>query len=357
VLYTFKNYEDASEPGPLLEFKGGLYGSSDNGGDSDSGTVFAVTTAGKERVVYDFKGGYSALQGGSSRLTALNGALYGTTLSGGGGSNSGTIFSISPKGKLRWVYAFQGGKDGSNPGSNVVALNGALYGVTNSGGAYGDGTVYTVSTSGKERVLYSFKPRYDASKPWGELIAVNGVLYGTAGGGKHNSGAIFSVTTSGKERVIYDFKGGTAGSNPNSLLFLNNILYGTLRYGGAKPNACYQGCGIVFKVSLSGQGEHAVHIFQGPPGDAAYPGPLLAINGSIYGNGWIGGSGRCSSSLSCGAVYAIDSKGNERIIHNFAGGKDGENPSGPLVLVNGYLYGTTFRGGSSFSGTFYRVLP
>jgi uncharacterized repeat protein (TIGR03803 family) len=353
LLYTFKGGKDASGPGPLVQLNGALYGSSEFGGGG-AGTVFAVTTSGKEHVVYNFPGGYGAYVGGS-KLTALGGALYGTTIDGGANA-LGTIFSVTMSGKLRWLYSFKGGKDGAQPTSNLAALNGSLYGLTYDGDI---GTVYRVSRSGAERVIYTFQPGPSALEPQGELVAINGIMYGTAAGGKDFNGAIFSVTTSGVERTIYNFKGGTAGSLPFALVALGNELYGTTLYGGANPDACEgKGCGIVFKMALSGNGERTLHVFQGSPGDAAWPsGGLLFINTTLYGTSLLGGSGNCESSAGCGAAFAVDTAGNERVLYSFKGGEDGEQPSGGLISENGALYGTTFKGGSSYSGVFYRISP
>jgi hypothetical protein len=66
------------------------------------GTVFAITTSGKESVVYNFKGGSDG-EFPFASVTDVNGVLYGTTSAGGGGSctssfssGCGTIFQLTP---------------------------------------------------------------------------------------------------------------------------------------------------------------------------------------------------------------------------------------------------------------------
>jgi uncharacterized repeat protein (TIGR03803 family) len=57
---------------------------------------------------------------------------------------------------------------------------------------------------------------------------VNGTLYGTTNyGGKYGFGTVFSITTAGSEKVLHSFKGGADGSSPQSrLLDVNGTLYG-----------------------------------------------------------------------------------------------------------------------------------
>jgi uncharacterized repeat protein (TIGR03803 family) len=77
-----------------------------------------------------------------------SGNLYGTTLYGGD-SDHGTIFRVSPKGKLAILHSFGlDGHDGSQPAAGLVTdAAGNLYGTTLHGGAYqncgqGCGTVF-----------------------------------------------------------------------------------------------------------------------------------------------------------------------------------------------------------------------
>jgi hypothetical protein len=82
----------------------------------------------------------------------LNGKLYGTTLFGGGHGKFGgwgTVFEVSTLGKERVLCVLHriGGypTDGSFPQAALIAANGALYGTTLTGGAhYYDGTVFSV---------------------------------------------------------------------------------------------------------------------------------------------------------------------------------------------------------------------
>jgi uncharacterized repeat protein (TIGR03803 family) len=72
------------------------------------------------------------------------GDLYGTPV-GGGNSNGGTVFKVSPSGVETVLHTFIGGADGSNPqGSLVLDAKGNLYGTALYGGAFGDGALFEV---------------------------------------------------------------------------------------------------------------------------------------------------------------------------------------------------------------------
>lgn len=71
------------------------YGITSGGGESDDGVVFKITPSGTETVLYSFAGGTidGALPMGSL-LQGSDGNLYGMTSSGGAGSN-GTVFEFN----------------------------------------------------------------------------------------------------------------------------------------------------------------------------------------------------------------------------------------------------------------------
>lgn len=173
-------------------------------GDVGCGTVFSITPGGIETKLYAFSGGSDGGASYAS-IIDVNGALYGTSLAGGSGtctstqglwSNSGcgTVFSVTTGGKEKMLYAFEGGSDGAIPTAGLIDVNGTLYGTTSQGGASNDGTVFSVDPkTGKEKVLYSFKGGSDGASPYAGLIDVNGTLYGTTSAGGNGYGTVFSI--------------------------------------------------------------------------------------------------------------------------------------------------------------------
>ena len=228
VLYRFcsqPSCSDGSQPrfaGLIADKEGALY--TTEVGGIGQGTVFKLTrardqTTGKttwtESVLYRFQGGSDGAYPGAGLIADREGALYGTTERGGGGSGSnGTVFKLTPArdqttGKTTWtesvLYGFQGGSDGAIPFAGLIAdKEGALYGTTTGGGSGNNGTVFKLTpardqTTGKttwtESVLYRFRGGSDGFQPFAGLIADReGALYGTTtGGGSGNNGTVFKL--------------------------------------------------------------------------------------------------------------------------------------------------------------------
>jgi len=149
----------------LLALKGTLYGTTAFGGKGPCqicqkwGTVFDVSSSGAERVMHRFDGGDGKIP--YSKLIAVGGVLYGTTTGGGPGYcdgstgyGCGVIFRMNAAGKEDVLYDFMGNYsagDGAYPYAGLTALNGSLYGVTVAGGqsscegGYGCGTVFKIA--------------------------------------------------------------------------------------------------------------------------------------------------------------------------------------------------------------------
>jgi uncharacterized repeat protein (TIGR03803 family) len=113
VLYNFMGGTDGSGPfGPLiLDAAGNLYGTTELGGDPSCkllgsalgcGTVFELDTAGRETVLYSFKGGNDGGFPEAGLVMDTSGNLYGTASLGGdfacdnGGLACGLVFKITP---------------------------------------------------------------------------------------------------------------------------------------------------------------------------------------------------------------------------------------------------------------------
>jgi uncharacterized repeat protein (TIGR03803 family) len=164
--------------GPYAELvydgKGNLYGTTSGGGAHNDGTVFVIDTAGNEKVLYSF----GAVSGdGAFPYGGLvfdkKGNLYGTTAEGGA-HYGGSVFTITPAGKEKVIYSFSCGSDGCNPRDHLTYDGKShFYGVTYSGGRNNYGTVFEMSPAGKERVLYRFLGGSDGENPYGGLVLVS----------------------------------------------------------------------------------------------------------------------------------------------------------------------------------------
>jgi uncharacterized repeat protein (TIGR03803 family) len=198
ILYSFTGGADGGFPFSTLlrAANGDLYGTTVFGGSYSQGTVFKSSAAGIETVLYSFRG--KTMDGANPEgglILDSKGNLVGTT-STGGLSNNGTVFKLTPAGQETVLYSFQGGTDGSVPGAGVITdAKGNLYGTTYTGGLSGLGTVFLLTPSGRERILHSFKGGTDGASPASALVRDSkGILYGTTNaGGASGLGTIFRV--------------------------------------------------------------------------------------------------------------------------------------------------------------------
>jgi uncharacterized repeat protein (TIGR03803 family) len=360
LLHQFKSGPGGINPyaGVVLDTKGNLYGTTLNDGALASGTVFKMSAAGKEKVLYSFAGigGDGAFPFYGSLARDSSGNLYGTTNQGGVYTNfclfgCGTVFKVDSSGKETVLYAFTGPADGFEPYQGLVRDSaGNLYGTNWLGGATGAGTVFKVDPTGTETVLYTFTGPTDGAAPYGGLVRdAKGNLYGTTyGGGSAFWGTVFKLDPTGTETVLYNFTGGADGGTPEAGLIRDSAgnLYGTTFLGGAA------GFGTVFKVNTQGQ-ETVLHSFAGAP-DGYNPswGSLVRDPaGNLYGTTQTGGAS------DFGIVFKIDTGDKLTVLHSFSG-RDGKIPYGTLVRDKaGNLYGTTYEGGRYGGGVVFKIAP
>ncbi len=145
-LHSFTGGGDGADPvATLIEVGNTLYGTT-QAGAFGFGTVFSIDLKSMAyKVIYRFQGGSDGAYPQGS-LIDQKGTLYGTTTSGGGsgcnGAGCGTVFKITTKGKETVLYSFTGGADGGIPLGGVIMQGSELYGTTFGGGTAGFGTVF-----------------------------------------------------------------------------------------------------------------------------------------------------------------------------------------------------------------------
>ena len=286
--------------GLIRDKAGNLYGTTYEGGGigcvDGCGTVFKVDTTGTETVLHSFAGGTTDGCFPYAGLLLKAGYLYGTTQACGA-SSYGTVFRLSTSGKETILHNFAGGTaDGANPlyGSLLMDTKGALYGVAQYGGTSNQGVVYKLNPSRVLRVLYSFAGgTTDGCNPDGTpAMDTLGNLYGTAVAcGSSNMGIVWKLNQSRKEKVLHNFAGGAKdGADPIAGVTLdaNGNLYGDTQYGGG--TGCFgTGCGTVYKVSATGK-LTLLHIFVGSEGALPFGSVIRDTNGDLYGTAFLGGT-------------------------------------------------------------------
>jgi uncharacterized repeat protein (TIGR03803 family) len=362
LLFSFDGGDGAGPAASVIRLHGTLYGTTDNGGGAEAGSLFALDLkTGAEKVLASF------VDNSSSSLLDIGGTLYGTTQ--GGNFGAGTVFDFDlSTGALTTIHTFGGEGDGGIPADGLIKVKGTLYGTTLGGGANNGGTVFALDLStGAESVLYSFCSQAncaDGMGPFASLINVNGTLYGTTASGavpgcyeNEGCGTVFVINRkTGKEKTLYSFCSqpncADGGSPFASLILVNGILYGTTFVGGL--TGCFSRCGTVFSIDPSTGTEMVLYAFCSQSNCADGAGPqasLIDVNGTLYGTTLNGGAN------GSGTVFSLDpSTGAETVLYSFCAQPnciDGAIPRAALINVNGKFYGTTEGGGAYGYGTVF----
>ncbi len=196
VLYSFTGGNDGYDPfaGLVPDSAGSLYGTTLQGGANQLGTVYKVSADGTETVLHAFAGGSDGAGPGGTLVYDAGGNLYGTTEQGGT-NDAGTVFRIASDGTESVLYSFTGGADGADPSCGLVLdAAGNVYGTAPLSEADGDGTVFELRTDGTLTVLHAFAGRDGANPAAGLIADAKGNLYGTAPeGGAHGYGVVFRL--------------------------------------------------------------------------------------------------------------------------------------------------------------------
>lgn len=220
-----------------------------------------------------------------------------------------------------------------------------------------------------ETVLWSFNPSNGG--PFANDLTFDGVNFyganwegGNTAGCFNSCGTVFQLSpkSSGgwNETLLYSFDpvNVSDGSNPLGGLVRDKggNLYGTTYNGGGSTN-CDNGCGTVFKLTLSSNGwaETVLYRFTGGI-DGGYPYSTLAMDqdGNLYGTAYAGGS------MGLGTIYQLSPGpgGNwtQTTLHSFTNSPDGSHPEGPVIIdKTGHLCGTTSQGGAYGYGSVYQL--
>jgi len=231
TLHTF-DFTDGKFPYDALiqAADGNFYGTTYSGGSNDPqacegigcGTVFKITASGKLTTIYNFCAQTNCADGqwpSGSLVQATDGNFYGTTEAGGAhGTNCpfgicGTVFKLTPGGKLTTLHSFAG-TDGSDPYSGLVqGTNGTFYGTTemgadlSCGGGSGCGTVFSLSV----RLGPFVETRPTSGKVGTEVIILGNHLTGATGVSFNGSAATFKVVSSSEIKTTVPI-GATTGT-------------------------------------------------------------------------------------------------------------------------------------------------
>jgi uncharacterized repeat protein (TIGR03803 family) len=191
-LHSFNSTDGSSPEAPLTQSSdGNFYGTTYNGGTEGYGTVFKMTPAGKLTTLHIF-GDPDGRAITAGLVQDARGNFYGATTLGGV-NGYGSVYSITPQGSVTILHAF-GATDGASPNALALGTDGNLYGTTISGGAHTDGILFEVTPLGAFNTLYTFNGSNGADSFAALLQATDGNFYGTTRvGGSKNDGTIFRL--------------------------------------------------------------------------------------------------------------------------------------------------------------------
>ncbi len=244
TVHTFSGSSQNSFPvyGVIRGRDGNFYGATPAGGTSGNGTVFRLTTDGQLTVLHNF-----ASDEPHAPTTALvqgsDGSLYGSAAYGVNDTLYATVFRTTLNGSTSNMHAFVTATEGSalkiplTPGGD-----GNLYGATSADGPTGNGTLFRLTPSGKVIVLHSFTSAEGGSPTCplaqgsdgnfygsngdglfkitpggvhtsvspssvqgGLVLGRDGNLYGTSTEGNRGCGSVVRVTPAGERADIYNF--------------------------------------------------------------------------------------------------------------------------------------------------------
>jgi uncharacterized repeat protein (TIGR03803 family) len=377
VLWNFKGGSDGSEPWSnyfISDAKGNLYAATAAGGTYSAGTVFMLSPAGKETVLYEFKGSNGDGSAPHGRLAFdADGEIYGTT-QGGGINGTGTVYRLSPKSGGGWtekvIYNFSAtGADGTAPSAGMtIAADGTMYSTTPDGGAFGAGTVFSLkktSKGWKQTVIQNLNGSSNGGFPYeGLMMDTAGNLYGAAPtGGTSGQGVIYRLSFTKKgwvDTVLHSFTG--QNGDGAGLYWIDLIsdksgnIYGATSFGGTNGTGTVWE--LVYSTTKKTYSESILYEFGASgsgDGNNPYGGLAMDSKGNLYGTTLYGGPSNI------GTFYKLTKQGKtwkETILHSFVGANDGNEPTGnPYIDATGRLYGMTQTGGKSNLGIVYRITP
>ncbi len=332
---------------------GNLYGTTYNGGTSNMGTVFSVSTTGTQTILYSFKGGTDGANPTGGLTLGTDGNFYGTTQQGGSGTQ-GVVFQLTQAGVLTILHSFNDNGlsiDGTFPwGPPILANDGNFYGTTSGGGTKGAGTVYQITSAGVYTPIYNFDVTNGFAPIAPPTQGTDGFLYiPTSEGGTSFCGTIVQLSLAGVLNNTYNFPCASGGSFPIGPLVqnANGNFYSTTQNGGTHS------AGTIYQLT-TGMAVTILHSFGATFGDGTYPGAglLLATDGKYYGSTADGGGhgdGTLFNTTTGGTYKALFAFNNTVNLSQMS-------PLAPPVqYTDGLLYGVTEFGGTTNQGTVYSL--
>ena len=209
---TTKVCPQGEDPSSLMQSAdGNFYGTAEFGGSGNkaAGTVFKLTPAGKLSVIHTFvadsNGNFPTGANPTNLVEGNDGFLYGTTLNGGANA-FGVVFRMSKTGVTHVLHSFcslANCADGDQPFTLVLGSNGNFYGCTTNSFPP---TLFRLTTSGTYTLLHTFNFSVDGSQCVGIISASDGNIYGSTAGGLSFPTILFGMTPAGQMSTLHNWR-------------------------------------------------------------------------------------------------------------------------------------------------------
>lgn len=258
VLYAFKGgNDDGFDPlgGVISDAEGNFYGTTYLGGETKCGhgcgTIFKLAPDGTETVLHAFRGGKDGSNPVAGLLTDDVGNSYGTTVYGGKRrciqAGCGTVFALSTSGKEAILHAFNY-TNGTSPQTGLISDRaGNLFGVTGGMSA----VLYRLANNGRYSILFRFHQGTVGTNPSGNLLAdvrgdlfVNNLYGGNSGCGYYGCGTLFELPSGKYGKALHRFNPDKGDGQPSGNLAADALgrIWGVTEFGGA------YGHGAIFRI-------------------------------------------------------------------------------------------------------------
>ena len=335
----------------------------------------------KHAVIYNFScsgtcpGGWQPTEGRLIRDTAGN--LYGTTQRGGDGDSGGGYELIRDHKTWHFKPLYDACQldncaDGSTSASltYVGASTGApydgvspLYGVSRTDGVLNEGVFFSLTANGgnwTKNVLYTVH----GNSLGGSLISdASGIFFGVGAFIPSGGAFLFKLDQGGGHwglSTLHGFSGGTDGNQPNKELLLDAAgnLFGTTRTGG-NSQIIGGGGGTIFR--WNGSSFQTVQDFCSvkncKDGYVANGGLTMDLDGNLIGVVEEGGK------FGGGAVYRF-SGSSTSLLYSFCktrsddNCRDGSEPYGRILIdTSGNIFGMTYNNAIGPHGAIFELTP
>lgn len=230
-----------------------------------------------------------------------------------------------------------------------------LYGTYRYGGANNLGLVYAFNPETQAFTsLFSFNGT-NGSDIWGQLLynpldkRIYGMAYlgGSASPPASEFGTVYSLKTDGSDfKVLSEFRGTNGNGGFGRLATINGAkLYGTSIGGGAYNK------GVIFEMNPTNGSMSWIVSFNGTNGALPYAGVTAMSDGYLYGTTTRGGSN------DTGVIFRINTDGGSMtVLHHFGTSTNGAYPELQLTeMPTGTIVGGTEGWSPSSGGTYFMM--